>query len=347
MIKICRMFVVAVAVSLTACSEKQERKSSPLTVETESVSVGSHLLSRTYVGKVEESASTSVSFTGSGMLTRVYVEEGQHVKRGQLIAQLDATQSRNMVAAAEAQMKQAKDALERMRLLHDNGSLAEMKWVETQSRVEQAQAQLDLARKSLADCSVYSPVNGIVGNKVMESGETVLPSMPVASVLNIDQVKVVVSVPEKEIVQFSAHTPTTISVEALEGRIFQGGTITKGIQADAMTHTYEIKIHLQNASHSLLPGMVCQVKVGAENERSSQMSVPITSVHKNVKGQQFVWTVKGGYAHRLIVETGRASGNRISVMRGLSEGDIVVTEGYQKLSEGCEVKVNNKVIDRK
>ncbi len=333
--------LMAVAViSLTACNEKKaERQVAPIAVSTEQVGSGSELSGRTYVGMIEESSATSVSFTGSGMLTHVYVEEGQQVRAGQLIAEIDPTQSKNLLAAAEAQMKQANDALERMRLLHDNGSLAEMKWVETTSQVEQAKAQLDLARKSLADCKVYAPVSGIVGKGVKKTGETVLPALPVASILDINKVKVVVSIPEKEIAQFSAHTPTTISIEALGGRTFPGGTITKGVEADNMTHTYDIKIQLPNANHQLLPGMVCQVKCpSVDSTASATVSVPITAVQKDAHGNQFVWTVKGDKAHRSIVQTGRASGNRIAIIQGLAAGDIVVTEGYQKLSENTEIK---------
>lgn len=331
--------IVAAAMSLMACSEnKTERKAEPIAVKTETVKAGSDLQGRTYVGTVEEESSTSISFAGSGTLTRVYVEEGQAVRAGQLIAEMDKTQARNMLAAAEAQMKQANDALARMKQLHDNGSLAEIKWVETQSAVEQAQASLDLAKKNLADCSVRTPVSGIVGKGVKQAGETVLPALPVASVLNINKVRIVVSVPEKEIANFTSKTPTTISVEALGGRTYQGGTITKGVEADGTTHTYDIKIHLPNADHSLLPGMVCQVKASPNHFLGGELSVPITAVQKNAKGEQFVWTVKNRMAHRNVVTTGRASGNRIAIEQGLAEGEQVVTEGYQKLSEGTEVK---------
>ncbi len=175
--------IVAAAMSLMACSgNKTERKAEPIAVKTETVKAGSDLQGRTYVGTVEEESSTSISFTGSGTLSRVYVEEGQAVRAGQLIAEMDKTQARNMLAAAEAQMKQANDALARMKQLYDNGSLPEIKWVETQSAVEQAQASLDLAKKNLTDCSVRTPVSGIVGKGVKEAGETVLPALPVATV---------------------------------------------------------------------------------------------------------------------------------------------------------------------
>ncbi len=327
-------------IGLTACSEnKSERQVEPIAVATEQVGTSSEQPGYTYVGMVEEESATSISFTSSGMLTHVYVEEGQPIRAGQLLAEIDPTQSKNMLTAAEAQMKQANDALERMTLLHDSGSLAEMKWVETTSQVEQAKAQLELAKKSLADCKVYSPVSGIVGKGVKKTGETVLPAQSVASILDISKVKVVISVPEKEIAHFTAHTPTTITVEALGGKTFQGGFITKGVEADGMTHTYTIKIHLSNADQQLLPGMVCQVQCPeATSSSSTLVSVPITAVQKNAHGEQFVWTVKDNTSHRSMVKTGRAFGNRIAIEQGIVKGDIIITEGYQKLSEGTVIK---------
>ncbi|MBQ9666046.1 MAG: efflux RND transporter periplasmic adaptor subunit [Bacteroidaceae bacterium] len=300
---------------------------------------------RTYVGEVEAESSTAVSFTGSGTVLRVLVDEGQRVSKGQLIAEMDATQARNALANCEAQMRQANDALARMKQLHDQNSLADMKWVETQSQVAQAQAQLDMAKKAVADCRVYAPVSGVVGKKMMNAGETALPSQPVCTILNINNVKVKVSVPEKEIAQFSATTPTEIRVEAL-GETFAGGRIEKGVQADPVSRTYDIRIRVENPGERLLAGMVCEVKVmggsdtvaANETPREAAVSVPITAVQRSADGSMFVWKAEEGKAHRAKVTLGRASGNRIEVANGLKKGEKVIVEGYQKLSEGSEVE---------
>lgn len=337
-------FLSAVTLTLLAsCSgSKEERKVAPVRVKTEVVGEAADVNGRTYVGEVEAESSTAVSFTGSGTVLRVLVDEGQRVSKGQLIAEMDATQARNALANCEAQMRQANDALARMKQLHDQNSLADMKWVETQSQVAQAQAQLDMAKKAVADCRVHAPVSGVVGKKMMNAGETALPSQPVCTILNINNVKVKVSVPEKEIAQFSATTPTEIRVEAL-GETFAGGRIEKGVQADPVSRTYDLRIRVENPGERLLAGMVCEVKVMggsdtvAANETTGEVvMVPITAVQRSADGSMFVWKAEGGKAHRAKVTLGEASGNRMEVMSGLKKGEKVIVEGYQKLSEGTE-----------
>lgn len=335
---------VILTTTMAACGgNKEEQKVTPVRVMTEVVGSQTGGNARTYVGEVEAESSTTVSFTGSGTVLRVAVEEGQNVQKGQFIAEMDATQARNMLANCEAQMRQANDALGRMKQLHDQNALPEVKWVETQSQVAQAKAQLDMARKSLADCRIYAPVSGVIGQKMMSAGETVLPSQPVCTILNINNVKVKVAVPEKEIGRFSASTPTEIRVEAL-GETFTGGAIEKGVQADPVSRTYEVRIHVKNPGEKLLAGMVCEVKTGnsdtiaAHETGNTTVMVPITAVQRSADGSMFVWKAERGKAHRVKVTLGEVSGNRIEVTSGVKEGEKVIVKGYQKVSEGSEVE---------
>ena len=326
-------------VVLMGCGGKQEgQKIEPMRVKTETVSTGTPSTERTYVGVIEEGSSTSVSFVGTGTVQRVAVSEGQHVQRGQLIAQMDPTQCKNTLANCEAQMRQAEDALERMRQLHEAGSLADMKWVETQSQVEQARAMLQMAKKALADCYIYAPVSGVVGKKMMNAGETALTSQPVCTILNIRGVKVRVSIPEKEIAAIAPNTVTRIAIDAL-GKEYAGGRIEKGVEADAMTHTYDIRIALDNPREEILPGMVASVVINGEKKTEVEdgMSVPLSSVQQTAGGEKFVWVVRDGKAHRQPVVVGEAAQRRILVKEGLRQGDRVITEGYQKVGEGTDV----------
>ena len=330
--------------ALSSCSEKQKGvEKAPTRVMTEVVSPATDSRGQTYVGIVEEHEATAVSFTGMGVVKRVLVSEGQAVSRGQLLAEMDDAQARNLLSGAEAQMAQANDALERYKLLHDNGSLPEVQWVEIQSKVAQAKAQLEVAKKNLADCRLVAPVSGIIGHKMIGAGETALPSQAVVDILDISTVKVKVTVPEAEIGGITAQTPSNIKVEAIN-RSYEGGQIEKGVTADAMTHTYDVRINVQNAERKLLPGMVTSVSFGSEkgivnSEKSATaLLVPVTAVQKNANGSLFVWTVgKDSTVHRQPVEVGPTQGNRIAVTDGLENGQLIVTEGYQKLSEGTKV----------
>ena len=342
-----------------ACGQQAEqREKAPTLVKVEQVSAQTMADDgTTYVGTVEENSATIVSFTGMGTLQHVAVSEGQRVARGQLIAVMDDAQARNMLAAAEAQSRQAEDALVRCKLLHDEGSMTEAQWVEVQSKVDQARSQLAIAQKNLDDSRLVAPVSGIVGKRYLAAGETALPSQPVVSILDISTVKVKIAVPEREMKNITPTTPTSISVEAI-GREFQGGRIEKGVQADALTHTYDVRIRVENKGMELLPGMVAKVRTLPPNQSSQNTQfclpgtllgreqsplsggaflLPLTAVQKRADDSFFVWTVAAdGTAHRTTVTVGETIGNRIKILSGLTEGQRVVTEGHQKLSEGTK-----------
>jgi len=333
------MMLLLASVLAVSCGQKQEQSvKAPMSVKTLEVSSGMVDNGQTYVGIVEEHEATAVSFTGMGVVKRILVNDGQAVSKGQLIAEMDDTQARNLLTGAEAQMAQANDAFERYKMLHDNGSLPEVQWVEIQSKVAQAKSQLEVARKNLADCRLIAPVSGIIGKKLTGTGETALPSQAVVNILDISSVKVKVAVPEAEIGSVNANTQTTILVEAINGR-YQGGRIEKGVQADALTHTYDIRINVVNDGRKLLPGMVATVRFATEGSLAdSSKMIPLTAVQKKSDGSLFVWTVgKDSTAHRTTVTIGQTQGNYVNIIDGLSIGDLIVTEGYQKLSEGTKV----------
>ncbi len=338
------MMMLLCAMLICSCTGKKEQKTkAPIRVKTEVASATTSTNGQTYVGIVEECEATAVSFTGMGVVKRMLVNEGQAVSRGQLIAEMDDTQARNLLSGAEAQMAQANDALERYKMLHENGSLPEVQWVEIQSKVAQAKSQLEVARKNLADCRLVAPVSGIVGKRLVGAGETAMPSQAVVNILDISTVKVKVAIPEAEISGLGANTSSIIKVDAINSS-FTGGHIEKGVLADALTHTYDIRIHVTNGERKLLPGMVASVSFGSEKGKvnseqfASAPFVPVTAVQRKADGSLFVWTVSNdSTAHRTVVTTGETMGNRIAVTDGISEGSRIVVEGYQKLSENTKV----------
>ena len=336
------LWLTALLLTVTGCKQQtSEKTKAPIRVRTEVVQKNqAETMAREYVGIIEEAEATAVSFTSMGTVKRVLVAEGQQVGRGQLLAEMDDTQARNILAAAEASARQAEDAQERYRQLHERGSLTEAQWVEVQSKVEQARSQLAAARKNVADCRLVAPVAGVIGNKALNSGETAMPSQAVVTILDISTVRVKFSVPETEMADITPTSPTHISVEAI-GRNFEGGRIEKGVQADALTHTYDVRVRVDNKERAMLPGMVATVNVlpaSTDEPMGRQFTTPLTAVQSRVDGTLFVWTVKAdSTVHRTDVSIGRPHGNRIAITAGIPNGTRIVTEGYQKLSEGTRV----------
>lgn len=325
-----------VAVVACGCSEgRATRPMAPVRVETLTVeSVGAQR-GRTYSGTVEEQSGTSLSFAGVGTVRSIDVAEGQFVAKGQLIGELDATSARNAYEAARAAKEQALDAQGRMQMLHDAGSLADIKWVEVQTQVRQAEASERIAKKALDDTRLYAPFGGYVAQKSVEAGANVVMGMPVVKIVTIDEVKVKISVPEGDIAAIGVGMPAQVSVGALGGRLFVGKVTERGVSADAISRSYEVKALVPNPRHELLPGMIAEVTLDAGG--GDVVAVPARIVQLDADNRTFVWTVEGGRARKALVATGESVGDKVVVLSGLNVGDKVIAQGQQKVSSGMAV----------
>lgn len=293
-----------------------------------------------YVGTIEEETGASLSFKVQGNVQRIFVEEGQRVGKETLLAELDAETLQQSYNAAKATYEQAEDALQRMQLLYDNKSLSEIKYVEVQTKLEQAKSMFQIAKQNLADARLVSPGVGIIGRRSVEVGENVMPGQPVFTLLNIQAVKVKIAVPEREIARLSAmQTEAQVTVPALGDKQYTGKITEKGIVADAATHTYEAKIKLANPEGALMPGMVCNVTVLPEAvKQEASIVLPNRAVQVSDTDRHFVWAVKNGEATAVKVEIGGLTDRGVIIEKGLDEGMEVIIEGMQKVSEGMKVK---------
>lgn len=321
----------------TGCtSPKKTHTADPLRVGTVVVVPSSDIDAAVYVGTVEEETSAALSFPVAGTVARTYADEGQRVQQGQLLAELDPTSARQTFDAAQAALDQAKDACARLKQLYDAESLPEIKWVEAQTRLRQAESAYGIARKNLDDCKLYAPFTGVIGKRQASAGETVLPGIPAMTLLRIGTVKVRFPVPEQEIARLGTDSRLRITVAALGDRAFPAVKIEKGAVANPAAHTYDVRATISNTDGELLPGMVCRVEVlpaGAAEE----IALPVRAVQQAGDGSRFVWKVNGDSVTRTTVTTGRLVNNSITVISGVHAGDRIVTDGMQKIGEGSKV----------
>ena len=337
------MSIVAVVIMLASmllmsCRKKvEEQKISAVRVTTETVSAEGAFAAKNYVGEVMAEHATAVSFSVGGLIQQMLVEEGQHVTKGQTIAIVDATQTRNALTAAEAVLAQAQDTYDRMKVLHERGSLSDMDWVGVESKLATAKSSYDMAKKNIGDTRLTAPCNGIIGQKMAEAGMTVMPSQPVCTILDIRNIKVKVNVPERDMADGLKSDQVLIRVDAL-GETFGCTGVQKGIQGNPVSRTYDVFFYVKNQSSRLLPGMVADVQLAnASGDSAQSITVPIRAVQRRSKGELFVWAIKDGKAVCKTVTVGSTNGGRTEIASGLSVGDKVIVEGYQKLSEGMDV----------
>lgn len=320
------------------CKNVEKPKSAePIKVITQTVSTTANGSSQGYSGTVEEESGSSLSFSTTGTVQRVFVSEGQMVAKGALIAEVDPATVRNAHDATVATLEQAQDAYNRMKQLHDKGSLSDIKWIEVESKLKQAVSSEKIARKSLNDCKLYAPFSGYVAQKSVEMGQNVIPGMEVIKLVRIDRVKVKVSIPEEEIASVKQGQTAKVSVAALGGSTFEGKVVEKSVAANPLTRTYEVKVLVQNSSRKLLPGMVCDVLLYNDNVETSTILLPATVVQIDIDNRPFVWTAVGGKAHKAYIGVGESIGDDVVITSGLSNGDKVIVNGQQKVSEGTAI----------
>jgi len=305
-------------------------------VKTITVSTQEQAGRRTYVGTVEESYGSLLSFATVGTVSKVLVDEGQAVSQGQVLAILDKTSAENAFQIAKSTLSQTQDAFNRLHTLYKKGSLPEIKDIEIKTQLAQAQASERIARKNLEDCVLHAPFAGYISKKIVEVGNNVMPGVGCFKLVKIDQVKVKVSIPEKEISGIKIGDNIGFTVAALDNRSFVGKVLEKGVQANPLSHTYDIKIGQKNKDHTLLPGMVCSVGIDVNN-LGSAILIPQNAIMIDGKGT-FVWVVENGQAKKRVVISGGVNDQGVIITEGLTNSEKIIISGQDKVSEGSKIK---------
>jgi len=322
---------------LTSCQSKQESHTMPpVAVKTIEVQLGQEQVSHTYVGTVQESYGSSLSFATMGTIKTVNVQVGGQVSKGQVLATLDATQMQNAYNMAQSTLRQAEDAYKRMNELYQKGSLPEIKYVEAQTALAEARSAEQMAKKNMGDCVLRAPFAGYISERNVDVGNNVMPGVMCFKLVKIAQVEINVPVPEKEISNIKVGQTMMFTVSALGDRQFRGKVSKKGVQANALSHTYDVTLALANPGQLLLPGMVCSVQaMGAQNSRG--IVVPQEAVLTDGNAR-FVWLAVGGKAVRRPVSTSGVTAGGVLVASGLGQGEHLIVSGQDKVSEGTIIK---------
>ncbi len=335
------MLLLSGAIMLSSCSHNSEktREVKPVKVKTITVANTAKDDTQGYSGTIEEASGTSLSFSSIGTIKSVDVSEGQMVSQGQLIASIDEVSVQNAYDAALAAKEQALDAEKRMKQLYDAGSLTEIKWIEIQTQVRQAISAESIAKKSLADTKLYAPTSGYILQKQAEVGQSVAPGITVVKLVKIDQVKVKISVPEEEISKVRKGQSLEVSVPALGGKKFSATVTEKGVSADPLSRSYEVKGVIDNKSHELLPGMIAQVATDkVQPAESAQITLPAEIIQIDYDNKPFVWIVENSKAQKAYVTIGQNVGNDVEIVSGITLGQKVICLGQQKVSNSMLVE---------
>lgn len=339
--KIYVVVIILFSLLVISCSGKDENSAIEKVIPVKILDVCTSSIGhqQNYVGTVEETFSSPLSFEVAGNVSNINVREGQKVHKDQLIASLNKAILQNNYDAAQSTRKQAEDAYNRMKVLYESNSLPEIKWIEVQTSLQQAKSMERIALKNLNDCNLYAPFTGIIAERNIETGTNVMPGMPAFKLVTIDKVKIKIAVPEKEVSNTRLEQMANIRIAALNNKQVQGKISEKNVIANPLSHTYEVKISLDNPNGDLMPGMVCNVNINTDETTEEKIIVPANAVQVSHTGENFVWAVINGRASRKIVWTGEITDEGVVINLGINVGDQIIIEGNQKVSEGMKVIV--------
>ena len=333
------ILTMMVLVALYSCGEKkQTAQEQTVRVKVQQILTEAVNGEQGFSGTIEESSGVSLSFATMGTIKRIYVNEGQMVGAGQLIAELDPTTLQNAYTISKTTLEQAQDTYNRMKELHDAGSLPEMQWISIENQLKSAKAQEAVARKSLGDTKLYAPSAGYISTKFAEVGENVSPGVPIAKLVNISNVKVKIAVPEDDIQRIAKNSSMKIVVPALGNREFSGHVTERGVSADPRSRTYEVKATVLNHDGKLLPGMICQVFTNYM-QGTTGVFIPANLVQLDIDNKTFVWVVNGDKALKREITISNETAQGAQVSGGLSAGDKLIIAGQQKVSNGMKVEI--------
>lgn len=295
----------------------------------------------------------------AGKVARIYVSEGEKVKKGQLLAELDTESIRLQLKQAEAALALAKanyeDArrnLERMERLFKEKAVSDQQYEKVRLAFEAAQAQKDqaeaavnLAKHSLEVSIMRAPFDGVIASKNLEEGDVINPMMggfsPSSSVLTLvdySKIKVRFDVSPTDALRIAKSQKVYLESFALPGQQFEGEITVVNTSADPQTKKFRVEAVVNNPELALKPGTFGRVILEVSTKENS-LAVPQRAILEN----SYVLVVKGNKAVKKTVTTGLKNTDLIEITSGLNEGDLVIVEGNFGLADDSPVEVTGEV----
>ena len=240
------------------------------------------------------------------------------------------------IDSAKAQIENAQASLD-LALASKEAGTWEKELEQARSVVKKAEASLDLVKQRLEESIVRASINGIIAQRFMDKGDTASTTKPFFTIVDIDVVKIIAKVPERDIVDVKLNQEAVIKPDAYPGQIFKGKVTNISPIIDRETRTCDIEITADNPNLKLKPGMFTRVELTTTEYKNVPL-IPIEAIVKEAD-ETFVYVVDNGKAVKKKVETGITDGVKIQIVSGLNPGDEFIMAGKYTLREGMDVTI--------
>src|SRR5680860_818968 len=281
----------------------------------------------------------------SGVLTKVYVKEGQHVNKGAVLAKIDDGGLSSQLAQLEARAALAKTTADRQKRLWEQNIGSEIQYLETQTNYEAARNSVDQLKSQLGKTTVRAPFSGIIDQVLSDEGQVVNPGQDkLFRLVNLENMYVQAAVPEVYLSKIQPGTPVIIEIDAI-GKEFEGKVRQVGNFINPNNRTFQIEVAIPNKDGLVKPNLIATVKL---NDYTAQNTViiPENTIQKNSMGENLVYVFQPesdstGIAKKVLVKIGYSYKESMEIKDGLKPGDQLIVEGAKNLRDQQKVKIKN------
>lgn len=348
--KLVLLSLLGMALVFSGCGNKTSVTTQPPLVKTMAVGDVSKGEKSTFSGTVHGYFESPLAFQTGGRIMARYVDQGQRVSAGQQLMKVDSKDAEEQVASAraavmasEARAELAHSTLARYEKLYAQNAISALTMDQMNNQAKLADADLNnsLATLSRAENNLGFTIltadrAGVIGSTMYEVGQVVAAGTPVVSIIDDSRKDVHISLTEKQYKTYSVGMPATVTFWALPNVTVQGTVRDIAAAPNTSTGTYDAKVTLIDPPETVVVGMTAEVKFESPKKKES-FSVPLTAMATQ-NDKPSVWVVKDKKVHLVEVTAGEYGEDSVEITGGLSRGDIVVTAGASKLSEGEEVR---------
>ncbi|MAS71561.1 MULTISPECIES: efflux RND transporter periplasmic adaptor subunit [unclassified Leeuwenhoekiella] len=281
----------------------------------------------------------------TGVLTQVYVKEGQRVAKGQRLARIDDGGLGSELARQEAQLALAKTTFERQKRLWDQKIGSEISYLEAKTNYEAMEAATNQMRSRIGKTVITAPFSGVIDNLIADQGQVVNAGQtPVIRLINLSDMYVNASIPEAYLGKVNEGTDVKIRLASI-GKTYDGKIRQVGNFVNPDNRTFDVKVALPNADSAIKPNLIATVMV---NDYTSENAIviPENTIQQNAAGNSITYIYvndgDGAIAKQVQIEKGYSSDKQVEVLSGLKSGDQLIIEGVRTLRDGQQVTLENQ-----
>jgi membrane fusion protein (multidrug efflux system) len=294
----------------------------------------------TLPGTLEAWENLTLSLEQSGLITWIGPDEGNKLKAGQAILRIDQNTLKSNLDRDQIDYDLKKKHLERLKQLLDEKLVSQKSYDDALQDVEAAKANLTLSKIALKKSTLVSPISGILDDLMVDRGEYGMVGTSAAVVVQVDRLKVLVDIPEKDVTVTKVGNKVgvlTAEVKGRDARGRQGEVIHVSYRADELTRTYLAKIAIDNRGGFLRPGMIVRVRF-VRRTLEDVLTIPLYAVIDR-DGEKFVFVTEDDTAVERQVRLGPIINGNVVVFGGIQEGEDLVIKGQQLLTDGSPVTI--------